>query len=128
MNPVIAARIFVLLTAGAVVFQIALAAGLPWGAVAWGGAFPGVLPPHMRIASLGSVFLLGALAFVVLVRAGIVQSRWKGACAKLVWFVVAYCGLGVLANSLTPSFWERVIWVPVTVLLFATSLIVARSR
>ena len=128
MRPIIAARVFGGLTACAMLFQIALAAGLPWGELAWGGAFPGVLPAAMRVASLGSALLLLVFALVVLVRAGLIQSRWKGACAKLIWVVVAYCAVGVIANAITPSFWERVIWVPVTLALLVCSLIVARVR
>ncbi|HET9880007.1 MAG TPA: hypothetical protein VFQ81_11990 [Candidatus Limnocylindria bacterium] len=32
-------------------FQLALAAGAPLGAMAWGGGHPGVLPPRLRVAS-----------------------------------------------------------------------------
>ncbi len=128
MNPIIAARVFTVLIAGAIFFQLALVVGMPWGKVAWGGAFPGVLPPHMRVASIGSAVLLLALALVVLVRAGLIQSKWKSSSGKLAWVVVTYCSLGVIANAITQSFWERVIWLPVTILLLGSSIVVARAR
>ncbi|MBK9574611.1 MAG: hypothetical protein IPO43_18730 [Rhodoferax sp.] len=128
MSPSAAARVFAALIGATVIFQLALALGAPWGELAWGGAYPGVLPTSMRWASLASVLLLLALAAVVLIRAGLTGLRWKPASTKLVWLVVAYCGLGVIANAMSPSFWERVIWVPVTLVLLACSLVVARAR
>ncbi|MDP2323480.1 MAG: hypothetical protein Q8N51_05565 [Gammaproteobacteria bacterium] len=128
MSPTLAARVFTALIGGTILFQLALALGAPWGELAWGGAYAGALPTTMRLASLGSVVLLLALAAVVLIRAGLIGARWKPVSTKLVWVVVAYCGLGVLANAVTPSFWERVIWVPVTLVLLVCSLVVARSR
>ncbi len=38
--------------AGVAAFQVALAAGAPWGAAAWGGAKKGVLPTEFRIGSV----------------------------------------------------------------------------
>ena len=34
-----------------ILFQLALAAGSPWGEYAMGGAFPGQLPPALRLAA-----------------------------------------------------------------------------
>ena len=42
-------------------FQVALAAGAPWGAAAWGGANSGVLPMGYRVASVGSAAVLAGL-------------------------------------------------------------------
>ena len=47
-----AAILYAVLSAGVVAFQIALAAGAPWGAYAMGGAVPGQLPPALRIGRL----------------------------------------------------------------------------
>ncbi len=128
MNTKTAARIFAAIMGGVILFQLLLAAGVPWGAVAWGGAFPGELPAHMKLASIGSAFLLAFFAFVVLIRAGFILPRMQSASRKLVWFVVAYSFLGIIANSITPSFWERIIWVPVTSIAFVAGLVVARSK
>lgn len=115
------------LTAGAILFQAALAAGMPWGDFAWGGNYPGVLPAHMRLASVVSAFILLALIFIVLIRAGLVFPAWQPISRKLVWAVVAYCGLGVILNAITPSFWEKVVWVPVLIICFVSSIIVAKG-
>jgi len=123
-----AAHIFSTLTVAAIFFEIALAAGMPWGEFAWGGKYPGVLPTDMRIASVVQAFLLLAFVLVVLIRVGIVFPAWQPISKKLVWAVVAYCALGVIANAITPSFWERIIWLPVLTICFASSFVVAKAR
>ena len=41
-----AAIVYAATAAGVVAFQVALAAGMPWGEYAMGGAFPGQFPPR----------------------------------------------------------------------------------
>lgn len=125
MSTDIAAHIFSGLIAYVVLFQIALVAGLPWGNVAWGGTFPGRLPLRMRVASGVSILLLIALGLVVEIRAGALLAEWQPLSRTLVWGVVAYSALGIVANSITPSRWERILWVPVTALMLLLSLVVA---
>src|SRR5271167_4237143 len=127
MNSTIAARLYAVLITCIILFQIALAAGVPWGELAWGGGHPGALPRQLRIASGASVAFLLALAFVVLVRAGLLLQPWKHKTRQLIWVVVGYGALGVVANAITPSAWERIVWLPVAILLLVTSLNVARS-
>ncbi|RPI23215.1 MAG: hypothetical protein EHM70_22805, partial [Chloroflexota bacterium] len=49
---------YAIVISGVVVFQIALAAGAPWGAYAMGGASPGQLPPAKRISVIFQAVLL----------------------------------------------------------------------
>lgn len=128
LNASIAARIFAPFFTVAILFEIALAAGMPWGEFAWGGSFPGVLPVNMRIASGVSASLLLVFVWVVLIRAGLVFPAWQPLSRKLVWGVVVYCALGMIANAATPSFWERIIWLPVLTICFVSSLVVAKAR
>jgi hypothetical protein len=127
VKSIYAARLFILLTAGAVLFQVALLIGLPWGELAWGGAHVGTLPDHLRAASAVSALVLTMFGFIVSVRAGLILPGWKRIAGKLVWVVVAYYGLGVIANAITPSAWERIIWLPVCIALFISSIAVARG-
>ena len=127
MSPAIAAYVFAVLTGAAILFQLALAAGMPWGKLAWGGKFPGQLHAYMRAASVASALLLLGFGMVVSARAGIALAHWQPVSRLLVWVVVAYCALGVIANSLTPSAWERAIWLPTTILLLACSIVVAAA-
>ncbi len=120
-----AALLYASATAGVVAFQIALAAGMPWGAYAMGGAFPGQFPPALRSAALLQAALLGGLAAVVLVRAGLILPAWLRMSRWLIWMVVAVAAVGLVLNLITPSAGERALWAPVTVILLLSSAVVA---
>ena len=120
-----AALLYGALAAGVVLFQVALAAGMPWGAYAMGGAFPGRFPPPLRLAALAQAALIGGMGLVVLSRAGIVLAGWSRSARRLVWVVVAFAAVSVVLNVLTPSKGERLVWTPVSLLLLASSIVVA---
>jgi hypothetical protein len=113
--------------AGLAVFEIALAAGLPWGAAAWGGG-QSVLSPGMRIASVGAaaIWIVGLLAVL---RRGehrvwsLLPDRWLGAT---VWIIAAYSTLMILANGASSSGAERALMTPASVILTVTCVFVAR--
>ena len=46
-------------------FQASLAVGAPWGAAAFGGGHPGVLPTSLRGTSAAAVVVYSGLAYVV---------------------------------------------------------------
>lgn len=110
-----------------IAFQIALAAGAPWGAYAMGGAFPGQFPPALRVAALIQAALLLGLAAVVLARAGLILPGWSRASRWLIWVVVAFAAVSLILNLITPSSGERVLWAPVAFLLLISSVVVAFS-
>ena len=123
-----AALLYTVLSIGVIAFQIALAAGVPWGAFAMGGAFPGQFPPALRVAALVQAALLAGMAVVVLARAGLLLPKWSRTSRRLVWLVVAVAGLGLVLNLITPSAGERAIWAPTALLLLVSSAIVAFSH
>lgn len=127
MRVALAARIYLALSAVAVLFQCALATGAPWGELTMGGEFPGRLPPRMRLAAVGSAVLLIAFGAVVAARAGLALHQWRRAAGWLIWLVVAYSAVGVVLNAVTPSSRERALWLPVTVVLAVCATIVACS-
>jgi hypothetical protein len=121
----IAAYVFTALIVCAMAFQVALAAGAPWGTLAMGGRFPGRLPPAMRVAAVAQGGLLACMGFVVLARAGVMLSSWAGASRVLIWVVVGIGGASLLLNLISRSTWERRIWAPVGAILLVASLVVA---
>ena len=123
----VAAIIYAIVALGVVAFQIALAAGVPWGAYAMGGASPGQLPPALRIAVMIQALLLAGMAAVILARVGLVLPGWSQVSHWLVWIVVALTALSLVLNLITPSAGERAIWAPTLSLLLISSLIVAFS-
>ena len=110
----------------AIAFHRARALGVPWAELSWGGRYSGRLPVPMRVASVASAVVLILLALMVLVRAGVLLPRWHAQSQEMTWVVVACCGVAVLAHICTPSKRERVVWLPMVLILFLTSVLVAR--
>jgi cytochrome bd-type quinol oxidase subunit 2 len=120
-----AALVYTAVSAVVVAFQLALAMGAPWGAYAMGGAFPGRYPPPMRVAAVVQAVVIAALALVVLSTAGLAALAIAEAAPWLIWLVVAVMALGVVMNAISRSAGERRIWVPVTLVMVVSSLVVA---
>jgi len=121
----VAAIGYTVLTVIVAAFQVALALGAPWGSLAMGGRFPGQLPPSLRVAAVVQAVVLLLLAGVVLARSGLGLFKWSRMSAKAVWVVVAVTAVSAILNLVTPSSGERMLWAPVTIVLFACSLLVA---
>jgi len=129
MNKVrFAALAYAVVSAGVIAFQIALAAGAPWGAYAMGGAFPGQFPPELRVAAVVQALILGLFALVVLARAGIALPKWSRTSRWFIWVVVAFSGLSLILNTITPSAGERAVWAPVALIMLVSSVIVALGK
>jgi hypothetical protein len=110
-----------------IVFQLALALGAPWGRAAYGGQINGVLPTHFRVASAVAVVVWAAIALVVARRGGLpvwapLPESWL---PVVMWIVVGLLAIAVVMNAITPSALERAIWLPFTLVLFASTLTVA---
>jgi hypothetical protein len=90
-----------------------------------GGGTPGVLPARLRIAAVAQAAILAILALVVLADAGIILPDLALAYPWAVWVAVAFSGVSVVLNAITRSALERRLWLPVAIVLFATSLSVA---
>lgn len=120
----LAAIVFALVAAGVIAFQLALALGAPWGAYAMGGAFPVRFPPAMRVAAVIQAAIIALLGLAVLSAAGLILPELATALPWLAWVAVAISGLGVALNAISRSAGERRIWVPVSIVMLAASLIV----
>ena len=126
MMPKIAAWIYTIVATGLTLFQLALAAGAPWGEFAMGGASPGQFPPTLRIAAVIQAALIVGMVTVVLARAGIFFTGWVRRTRWLIWVVVGYGVIGLILNLITPSAGERALWAPVALVMLVSSVIVAR--
>jgi len=91
----------VLLTIASV-FQVALAAGLPFGEATMGGRAPtrdGVLQGQYRALAAGSAIVLLLAAWVVLARAGMLPLFFSGQpLAWMTWAVAGFLALNTLTN------------------------------
>ena len=127
ITAITAAKIYAVFTLIVIAFQLALAAGAPWGSISMGGKFPGVYPKKMRIAAIFMGAFLGLQALIVAVSAGWIYPEWQTAISRLIWMVVVINVLGFLMNLITPSRWERIIWSPVALVFLLCSVLVAWS-
>ncbi len=127
ITAITAAKIFAVFTLIVIAFQLALAAGAPWGSISMGGKFPGVYPKKMRIAAIFMGAFLGLQALIVAVSSGWIYPEWQTVIGRLIWLVVAINVLGFLMNLVTPSRWERIIWAPVASIFLLCSVLVAWS-
>ena len=121
----VAAIIYGVISLAVISFQIALAAGAPWGEYAMGGAVPGQFPPALRITALIQAALIAGMALVVLSRAGLILPGWRRVSRWLIWIIVGFLGFDLFLNLITPSAGERAIWAPTLGLLLITSAVVA---
>jgi hypothetical protein len=106
-------------------FQLALAAGAPWGRLAWGGGHER-LPTGYRIGSLVSILVYAVLAVIVLERAGLLALLPSPQIASLgVWIVAGYMALGIVMNAVSRSLPERLVMTPVALVLSIAAALVA---
>jgi hypothetical protein len=124
MLTTIAVLVFLILTIFIILFQIALVIGKPWGEYTMGGYVKGILPLKLRITAFVSALILTLIGFIGLEKSGIVNLPFS-LPNYLIWFVVGYMFLGSILNSITKSKKERMIWRPVTIVLFLCSLYLA---
>lgn len=121
------ARVGVAVLMSDAIFQLGLAAGMPWGAAAWGGRY--VHPPaELRWASVGAVAVLSVVALALLRGAGfavpaVVPRRWLG---SVLWVVTGLLTLNALANAASVSQWERWLMTPMALVLAVCTATVAR--
>jgi hypothetical protein len=117
-----AALAYTALALVAAMFQMALVFGAPWGHMTMAGQYPGRLPPRRRAWALVSALLLGAMALVMLDAAGLLTL---GIPAWALWAALGLTALTTVANWITPSRPERLLWGPVTLaMLVAAGVIV----
>lgn len=110
-------RAAAVLLAGVAVFQVSLAAGAPWGRLAWGGRHDGVLPPTLRVSSAGAAAVWGAAAVAVATQ----RPRSARGQVLLLRGVGGVCAVGSALNLASPSPAERLLWTPVSAALAVLS-------
>ncbi len=121
----IVARVYALLSACVVAFQLALVAGFPLGRIVMGPSSPAVFPIEMRVAAIVHSLLIALFAAIVLSRADVSFRKLQRSSRWSIWVVAAFSGFNLLLNLITPGAEERTISMPVAGMLFISSAFVA---
>jgi hypothetical protein len=102
-----AALFAALILAGLICFQLVLAAGLPLGHYAWGGAHQ-ILPRRLRFASLSATVVYILAAVIILEAANVTDLvPFAEPVRNAVWVLAGLFGVGVLMNAISRSKPER---------------------
>ena len=110
---------------GIAAFQLLLAAGVPLGRAAWGGAHR-QLPGRLRVASAIAVALWVVAASTVLERGGHDVGPISAEAARwAIWIIVALLGSGAILNVASSSPWERFLWAPIALIAACSCAFVA---
>jgi hypothetical protein len=109
-----------------IVFQALLVAGAPWGAAAWGGRHPGVLPNGLKAASaVSGAVLFPLIILYVIDSADLAEISWlPGSGPTAMWVLFGFFVVGTLTNAASRSRLER-IWAPVNLFLAVCFLVIA---
>jgi hypothetical protein len=126
VSPALAAIAATVVLAGLVCFQIALAAGLPLGHYAWGGAHE-VLPRGLRIGSALATVVYVVAAITILEAAGVTDLVASSELPRnAVWVLAGLFAIGTVMNAVSRSTKERRMSA-VALVLAGLSVIVARG-
>ncbi|MDO9444932.1 MAG: hypothetical protein Q7K37_06405 [Dehalococcoidia bacterium] len=108
-------------------FQAALALGVPWGEVSWGGRHEGVLPASLRAGSAAAALFLVAAAGVMLLAARPLadQSRQVRLARRVAGALAFLLLLNAFGNLMSESGVEQAVMTPVSVVLGVLTALVA---
>jgi len=95
-----------LILAGLVCFQLLLAAGMPLGHYAWGGAHQ-ILPRALRIGSVVATLIYLLAALIILEASNITDFVASDLPRVAVWVLAGFFAIGVAMNAISRSKKER---------------------
>ena len=112
-----------ILAGSLVAFQLLLAAGLPFGKMAWGGE-NAKLSKKLRISSFISSLILVYASVVLLEKAGLVNIIDNNTAINIsAWIYVFVFGLSTMGNITSKSKYEKIVMTPVAIYLVVAFLI-----
>jgi len=110
----LAAILYISITVLVIFFQFGLVFGAPLGEFTQGGRFKGALPISGRVIAALSIPLLIFMALSIASVVGFIfeWDRWTAIAT------IAFQGVTVILNWITPSRKEKLLWGPVTTVAF----------
>lgn len=119
-----AAYIYIFLATIICFWQIALILGAPLGEYTMGGQEKGELSPKKKKLALISLILALFYIFNILSEAGLIFTNFKFVTNYTIWCVLFLNFLTLIGNTITKSKKERILWLPITLLMFICILII----
>lgn len=123
----LSAVVFSVLALFLVLFHSLLLFGAPLGYLTQGGFSAGKLPLGKRIAAFIQILILIGMVLIVLAKSKMAFAELHVLSHSLIWLVLAVSLLSLILNLITPSKKERLMGVPIMLLMVMTSFIVAQS-
>ncbi|MEJ2753868.1 MAG: hypothetical protein P8169_14510 [Chloroflexota bacterium] len=124
----IAANVATVLFAIVIILQLLLAAGVLPISMAWGGTQT-ELTSTLRLASIAAAIILGAFAYVIRRRAGLIGDSPPSRAIKIMsWVITAFMALNTLGNLTSQSTAEKAVFTPITLLLVICCFVVSISK
>lgn len=131
MNVEVVASVAAILFAALAAFQVALALGAPAGAYVFGGRVTtddGRLRGAYRIAAAVAAVVLVVFGFVILARAGVVETSLNERFVTIAsWAIVAYMAINTAMNLTASTKVERYLFGSISGFLVVLCSIVAAS-
>lgn len=112
--------------AGLAWMQVLLISGRPIGHYAWGGQHR-VLPLQLRRAAGGAILLYVGFAVLLLSRAGVLPGGETRLVVVATWVLAVYCALSVVLNAMSRSRHERIVQIPLSILLTVSVFTIATT-
>jgi hypothetical protein len=110
------------------VLQLLIAAGVLPITMAWGGR-QDTLTTGLRIASIASAAVLVLMAVLIRRRVGLMGGYPIPLTIKVLsWVATAYMAFNTLGNLTSSSKAEKILFTPITILLFLSCLLVSISK
>jgi hypothetical protein len=96
--------------------------------MAWGGTQT-ELTSTLRLASIAAAIILGAFAYVIRRRAGLIGDSPPSRAIKIMsWVITAFMALNTLGNLTSQSTAEKAVFTPITLLLVICCFVVSISK
>jgi hypothetical protein len=109
--------------------QVAMAAGAPWGGIAWGGREVGILGGDPRVASAVAAIILAWMALVMLARGGVIRAEGPVPSRHLGvenWAIAGLMAIDTAGNLASGNLFEQLVVAPMTAALTLLAVILAR--
>jgi hypothetical protein len=108
------------------IFHLLVAIGILPNDIVWGGTLES---DSVRTYEMVSFIITGVLLFFTFVKAGYIKNPFLQKLANIIiWIMVVFFGFMVLGNLVSKTMTEKLIFIPLSIILFVTSLRLAIER